>query len=91
MHQNLPVESHDLGALSIDIAYGGNFYPIVEAQENFRDLADFDATQLLRMGVELRVGNYDAIIPGITGAAYITGESTLFVDSDEPFPQGFVL
>ena len=34
-------EAPELGPLKIDIAYGGNFYPIVEAQANFRDMADF--------------------------------------------------
>ena len=32
--------------LVVDVAYGGNFYAIVEPQENFRDIADFSASQL---------------------------------------------
>jgi len=43
-------EAPELGPLKIDIAYGGNFYPIVEAQENFRDMADFSPGELLRLG-----------------------------------------
>ena len=31
------------------------------------------------------------IIPGVRGAAHITGINTIFVDSDDPFPEGFVL
>lgn len=40
----------ELGPLKVDIAYGGNFYPIIEPQENFRDLADFAPSELLRLG-----------------------------------------
>ncbi|TDR73302.1 4-hydroxyproline epimerase [Paludibacterium purpuratum] len=43
-----------LGRLKVDIAYGGNFYPIVEAQENYRDMADFTPAELVAMGSELR-------------------------------------
>ncbi len=32
-----------------------------------------------------------AIIPEITGQAYITGMSTFMIDPDDPFPEGFVL
>ncbi|MBV8047798.1 MAG: 4-hydroxyproline epimerase [Paludibacterium sp.] len=43
-----------LGRLKLDIAYGGNFYPIVEAQENYRDMADYTPAQLVAMGNALR-------------------------------------
>jgi 4-hydroxyproline epimerase len=43
-------DAPELGRLTIDIAYGGNFYPIVEAQENFRDMADYSPGELLRLG-----------------------------------------
>ncbi len=43
-----------LGEISVDIAYGGNFYAIVEPQPGYRDLADFTAGDLLRMSPELR-------------------------------------
>ncbi len=43
-----------LGELKVDIAYGGNFYPIVEAQENFRDMADFKPSELVEMGRAVR-------------------------------------
>ena len=32
-----------------------------------------------------------AIIPEVTGSAYITGMHTFFIDPDDPFPQGFQL
>ncbi len=42
------------GALTVDIAYGGNFYAIIEAQERFRDMADFSAADLVRLSPLLR-------------------------------------
>ncbi|MBT3430520.1 MAG: hydroxyproline-2-epimerase, partial [Proteobacteria bacterium] len=184
MYQDVQIESPDLGSLKVDIAYGGNFYPIIERQEHFNDINDFDAPSLIQMGIRLReaiedvcdithpldasisglrhcmwtgepmdmssdargcviagemidrspcgtgtsarlaqrvakglldigapfvhesyigsvftgtaeektmVGEYDAIIPGISGSACITGLNTIYVDSNDPFPEGFVI
>mgnify|MGYP003644506081 CR=1 FL=1 len=52
--QKLEVESDALGMLQVDVAYGGNFYAIVDPQENFRDMADFTAGQLVAMSGQLR-------------------------------------
>jgi len=52
--EGLQVECPDLGMLSIDVAYGGNFYAIVDAQENYRDLADHTAADLIRWSPVLR-------------------------------------
>jgi len=38
-----------------------------------------------------RVGQYPAVIPEITGRAFLTGFSTLVLDPDDPFPAGFLL
>ena len=38
-----------------------------------------------------RVGNYDAVIPTISGQAWITGLSTYVVDPEDPFPEGYTL
>ena len=35
------------GRLTVDVAYGGNFYAIIDRQENFSDLADHAATDLI--------------------------------------------
>jgi len=45
--EGLVVECPDLGEIRVDVAYGGNFYAIVEPQENFRDMADHSAGQLI--------------------------------------------
>src|SRR5207249_1886109 len=44
----------DLGRLTVDIAYGGNFYAIVEAQTNYRDLADVSPADILRWSPVIR-------------------------------------
>ncbi|MBU0583653.1 MAG: 4-hydroxyproline epimerase [Alphaproteobacteria bacterium] len=41
--ENLTVECPTLGEIRVDVAYGGNFYAIVEPQQNFRDMADHSA------------------------------------------------
>jgi len=45
--EGLTVECPDLGEISVDVAYGGNFYAIVEPQANYRDMADYSAGQLI--------------------------------------------
>ena len=35
------------------------------------------------------VGNHAAVIPTITGRAWITSQSTLMLDPDDPFPDGY--
>jgi 4-hydroxyproline epimerase len=50
----LQVECPDLGVLTVDVAYGGNFYAIVDAQPNFRDIADYTAADLIRWSPVLR-------------------------------------
>lgn len=44
---NLQVNCPDLGNIKVDVAYGGNFYAIVDPQENFPGLEDFTADQLI--------------------------------------------
>ncbi len=43
-----------MGALTVDVAYGGNFYAIVEPQAGYRDLADLSAGDILRLSPALR-------------------------------------
>src|SRR3546814_18043320 len=38
-----------LGRITVDIAYGGNFYAIVEPQAHYSDLADLTPAALLRL------------------------------------------
>jgi len=41
--EGLTVDCPVLGEISVDVAYGGNFYAIVEPQANYRDMADHSA------------------------------------------------
>lgn len=43
-----------LGDLKVDIAYGGNFYAIIDEQENFPGMDHFTADQLISWGRALR-------------------------------------
>ena len=52
--EGLPVECPGLGRLVVDVAYGGNFYAIVDPQDGFRDMADHSAGQLLQWSPLLR-------------------------------------
>ena len=50
----LTVDCPELGELVIDVAYGGNFYAIVDVQKNFKGLEYFTAGKLISMSGELR-------------------------------------
>ena len=52
--EGLEVECPDLGPLRVDVAYGGNFYAIVEPQQNFSDIADHSAGDLVAWSPVLR-------------------------------------
>ncbi|MFD2921847.1 4-hydroxyproline epimerase [Terrimonas rubra] len=45
--ENLTIESPDLGTLTLDVAYGGNFYAIIDPQENFKGIEHYTADQLI--------------------------------------------
>lgn len=51
---DIEVECPDLSKLKVDVAYGGNFYAIVEPQDNFRDMGDYNAADLIRWSPVLR-------------------------------------
>ena len=45
--ENIKVECPGLGELTVDVSYGGNFYAIVEKQDNFRGIQDYTAGELV--------------------------------------------
>ena len=64
--EDLAVDCPGLGPLKVDVAYGGNFYAIVDAQENFRDMAEFPAGRLVELSPVLRRAlneTYDFVHP----------------------------
>lgn len=50
----LTVESPHLGELVIDVAYGGNFYAIIDPQKNFKGLQHYTAGELVQFSGILR-------------------------------------
>ena len=44
-----------------------------------------------RIVEESRVDGYPAIIPEVTGSAYLTGSHQFYIDSRDPFKEGFLL
>lgn len=53
--RDLSVDCPELGGeLTVDVAYGGNFYAIVDPQAHYRDLEDLSASDILRISPLLR-------------------------------------
>ncbi|MRH99278.1 4-hydroxyproline epimerase [Kriegella sp. EG-1] len=50
----LSVYSSVLGNLIFDVSYGGNFYAIIDPQENFNGVQDFSASDLIGFSREIR-------------------------------------
>ncbi len=53
-HSEVVVNVPDMGELLIDIAYGGNFYAIVDPQKNFAGLEHFSVDQILHLSPIVR-------------------------------------
>ena len=83
--EGLTAEVEGLGEIVVDVAYGGNFYAIVEPQKNFRDMADFSAGELIGYSPKLRAAlnaKYEFVHPEhsqINGLSHIqwTGKPTV--------------
>ncbi len=52
--ENITVDCPDLGPLQLDVAYGGNFYAIIDPQPNFPGLESYSADQLVSWSRVLR-------------------------------------
>ncbi|MBS1620250.1 MAG: 4-hydroxyproline epimerase [Bacteroidetes bacterium] len=63
----LTADCPDLGELVVDVAYGGNFYAIVDVQKNFKGLEHYSADKLIAWARELRYNinnKYEFVHPG---------------------------
>lgn len=75
--ENLKVHSAELGDLTIDVAYGGNFYAIVDIQENFKGLENYSADELIAFSRNLRrtINGQENFVhpedPNISGLSHI--------------------
>lgn len=76
-HQNLTVEVPELGELVVDVAYGGNFYIIVEPQANFSGIDQWSAADVLRFSPLVRDAVNKAVDcvhpedPTVNGASHL--------------------
>ena len=44
-----------------------------------------------RLVRETKLGDYDAVVPTISGTAWITGFAQYVVDPEDPFPNGYTV
>ena len=51
---DLSVECPELGTLKFDVAYGGNYYAIIDPQENFSGVHDFTASSIVQYSQVVR-------------------------------------
>lgn len=52
--ENLTVDCPELGVLNFDVAYGGNYYAIVDPQQNFSGVHDFTAGKIIQYSQVIR-------------------------------------
>lgn len=76
LHRDVEITHPHFGKLVVDIAYGGNFYPIVEVQPNFPGCEHFAPDALLTWGRQMQAAVNAAIDvihpdhPGIRGVKH---------------------
>lgn len=81
-HRDLTIDVPELGQLTVDVAYGGNFYIIVEPQANFPGIEQWSAAQILKYSPLVRKAVNQAVEcvhpedPSVCGASHLlwTGE-----------------
>ena len=75
--EGLTVNCPELGELTIDVSYGGNFYAIVDVQENFKGIEHYSGSQLIswarvmRDEINEKYSFVHASDPTITGCSHI--------------------
>jgi 4-hydroxyproline epimerase len=75
--EGVVIDCPGIGELAFDVAYGGNFYAILEPQKNYRDMADFSPGDILRLSPIMRRLLNEAITcvhpenPTIKGVSHI--------------------
>jgi len=52
--EGLTIECPELGEITFDVAYGGNYYAIVDPQENFSGVHDFTASKIIQYSQVVR-------------------------------------
>jgi 4-hydroxyproline epimerase len=52
--RELTIKCPELGELSFDVAYGGNYYAIIDPQDNFDGIEQFSASKLVQLSQTIR-------------------------------------
>ena len=52
--EGLTIDCPELGEITFDVAYGGNYYAIVDPQKNFSGVQDFTAGKIVQYSQEVR-------------------------------------
>lgn len=52
--ENIQISCPELGELTADVAYGGNFYAIIDPQKNFPGIQDYQADQIIAWSRDIR-------------------------------------
>ena len=52
--ENYSIYSENLGDIYFDVAYGGNYYAIIEPQKNFSGIENYTAGNIIRFSQEIR-------------------------------------
>jgi 4-hydroxyproline epimerase len=52
--QDLTINCPELGEITFDVSYGGNYYAIIDPQQNFSGVQDFTASKLIQYSQEMR-------------------------------------
>ncbi|SNR78267.1 4-hydroxyproline epimerase [Flavobacterium sp. ov086] len=52
--EGLTIDCPELGEITFDVAYGGNYYAIVDPQKNFSGIQDFTASKIIQFSQEVR-------------------------------------
>lgn len=52
--EGLTIDCPELGVITFDVAYGGNYYAIVDPQTNFSGIQDFTAAKIVQYSQEVR-------------------------------------
>jgi proline racemase len=59
--------------------------------EDFRHEGILGTVFTGRLVAETKVGQYPAVVPTLSGQAWITGFASYVIDPDDPFPEGFTV
>ncbi len=62
---------------------------LLDLDEDFPHLSTIGTRFTGRLVAEARVGPFPAVVPTVTGRAFVTGLASYLLDPDDPFPAGF--